>query len=290
MNKTSNEKSSLHRFLDEAGDLTFYGKGRKAILGTEGVSKCFILGMVKFKEPLIEVREKIDRLKQQIISDPYFDVVSVRKKKATSGYYFQATDDLPEVRKLFFDLIKVIDCSFEAIVGRKSVERYETVHKGKEQFFYADMLSHLLKNKLASSRLVLHIAERGKSTKNNNLELALEKAKERLAQSINRKNFNAELAAYGIEQKSISRKDLKADIVFNVTQPVQESLLSVADYFCWAIQNVFEKGETRYYNYLAEQVSLVVDLYDKDRFSDWKNYYTPKNPLTSGNKISPHLH
>lgn len=291
MAKTEKINSALHRFLDEAGDTTFYGKGKKAIIGTEGVSKCFIIGMVKFKEPLPEIREKIIALQEQVINDPYFDVVSVRKKKQASGYYFHATDDLPEVRKLFLDFIKTLDCSFEAVVGRKSVERYETLHKGKEQYFYADMLSHLLKNKLNfSDKLVLHIAERGKSTKNANLELALEKAKERLAHSINRKNFSNELAASGIEQKLISRKDLKTGTVFNVTQPVQEPLLTVADYFCWSVQNVFEKGEMRYYNHIAGQVSIVIDLYDKKKFSGWNNYYTPKNPLTAENKISPHLH
>jgi hypothetical protein len=38
-----------HRFLDESGDTTFYGKRKRVIVGEKGVSKCFILGMVKFK-------------------------------------------------------------------------------------------------------------------------------------------------------------------------------------------------------------------------------------------------
>jgi len=40
----------------------------------------------------------------------------------------------------------------------------------------------------------------------------------------------------------------------NVTQPLQEPLLNVADYFCRAVQNVFEKGETRFYNFLQTTV------------------------------------
>ena len=35
---------TYHRFLDEAGDTTFYGKGNTPILGKEGVSQYFILG------------------------------------------------------------------------------------------------------------------------------------------------------------------------------------------------------------------------------------------------------
>jgi len=35
-----------HRFLDESGDTTFYGKKKRIIVGDIGVSKTFILGMV----------------------------------------------------------------------------------------------------------------------------------------------------------------------------------------------------------------------------------------------------
>ncbi len=48
-----------HYFLDEAGDATFYGKGRVPILGQDGVSSCFILGLLKINEPLNAIREKI---------------------------------------------------------------------------------------------------------------------------------------------------------------------------------------------------------------------------------------
>ncbi len=40
-------KEFYHRFLDEAGDTTFFGKGKIPIVGSAGVSKAFILGMVK---------------------------------------------------------------------------------------------------------------------------------------------------------------------------------------------------------------------------------------------------
>ena len=46
-----------HRYLDEAGDTTFFGRGHTPIIGIEkGVSVCFILGMVKFRSPVADVR------------------------------------------------------------------------------------------------------------------------------------------------------------------------------------------------------------------------------------------
>ena len=71
-----------------------------------------------------------------------------------------------------------------------------------------------------------------------------------------------------------------------------EPLLNVADYFCWTIQNVFERGNIRYYNYLRDKISRVIDLYDFDSYGkeNWPKYYGPKNPLTAKNRISPPSH
>lgn len=287
MQKKKKKLHTFHRFLDEAGDCTFYGKKRKSILGTEGVSNCFILGMIKFKEPLEPIRQKIFEMQKSIVEDPYFQVPSVIKKKENKGYFFHAKDDLPEVKKLFFDFIKTVRFSFEAVVARKSVQRFTTRHKDKEEYFYADLLSHLLKNKLQKGeRMVLNIAEKGTSTKNTNLTLALEKAKERFVNKLNKASQEIVLERHEI----IKRSDVEASIVFNETNPLREPLLNIADYMCWAVQRVFEKGETRYYDFIKEKVSLVVDLYDVENYEGGRNFYSPKRPLTSKNKISPQLH
>jgi len=46
----------------------------------------------------------------------------------------------------------------------------------------------------------------------------------------------------------------------------------------------------RFYEFLLEKISVVIDLYDSKKWEGSKNYYTPKNPLTAQNKISPQLH
>ena len=90
-----------HRFLDEAGDTTFYGKGRKIIVGQPGVSLCFGIGMLHVKSDLSVVRKKVLTLQRRIEKDPYLNVIpSVKKKIGKGGYYLHATDDPPEVRQL----------------------------------------------------------------------------------------------------------------------------------------------------------------------------------------------
>lgn len=63
----------------------------------------------------------------------------------------------------------------------------------------------------------------------------------------------------------------------------------MADYLCWAVQRVFEQGDVRHYNYLAERIRLVVDLYDREKYANSRNYYDRRNPLTSKNKLGPPL-
>lgn len=264
-----------HRFLDESGDTTFYGKKRRIIVGEEGVSKTFILGMVKFKTKLDPIREDVLHLQNEIINDEFYqDIPSIQKKINKGGYFFHAKDDIPEVREKFFRFIKTLNCSFEAVVARKVPDLYQNKHQGNEAWFYADLLSHLLKNKLTNhEKIVLNIASRGKSTKNHNLVLALRKAQERF-------------------ESSHPEKDIKTKVVFNVLEQTDEPLLNIADYFCWSIQNVFEKGNVRYYNFLKEKISTVVDLYDFESYGkkNWPNYYGKNNPLTAENKISPLSH
>lgn len=262
-----------HRFLDEAGDTTFYGKGKVPIVGEQGVSKCFILGMLKINEPLDDVRRKILDLQASIEDDPYFgSVCSMEKRKAKGGFYLHAKEDIPEVRRMVFQLIKTINCRFEAVVARKIYIVYERKHNGTEAEFYADLLSHLLKNKLNKyDKLVLNIAKRSKCTTNSNLQKGLDKSVER----------------------SFMRNPGKAndcEVVFNVQAPTSEPILNITDYFCWAIQRIFERGETRFYDFISEKISQVIDVYDFENFRKPKGksgaHYGKRRKLTSENLIT----
>ncbi len=265
-NYTKQPPYSYHYFLDEAGDTTFYGNGKIPLLGCAGVSKCFILGMLRINEPLNEVRRKVIALQHKIADDPYYNgVLSIIKKKNTTGYFAHAKDDLPEVRKMVFEFINTIDFCFEAIVGRKIYSLYEKKHNGKEAEFYADLLSHLLKNKLNNdSDLVLNISHRSKCTTHHNLEKGLSKA--------------IEISAAQNPDKSNCCK-----IVFNVQYPTTEPLLNISDYFCWAIQRVFERGETRYYDFISDKVAFILDLYDIENSQGNSNLYTKEKKLTKEN-------
>ena len=259
-----------HRFIDEMGDTTFFGRKNKNLLGTEGVSLCFGLGIIKFKGDLDAVRSRITGLQKEVEEDPLLNTIpSVTKRIEKQGFFFHACKDTPDVRSVFLRYLRDLDCVAEIIVARKIPRLYVANHDSKPEQFYADVLSHLIKNQMKKDgTVVLNIAERGSSTREKVLTQALEIATTRA-----RKKFGDTIGA---------------NIVFNVQTPITEPLLNVADYLCWSVQRVFEKGETRYYDYLREKIRLVVDLYDTENYENWQNYYDPKkNPLTSKNKIVP---
>jgi hypothetical protein len=259
-----------HRFLDETGDTTFYGKGRKLIIGKEGVSLSFGLGVVRIDRPLEEVRREIRALQTQVENDPLLNTIpSVQKRVASGGFFFHACKDSPDVRAVLLRYVRELECEAEVVLARKIPALFEKQHHGREEEFYADLLAHLVKNRLKrAGTLVLNVAERGSSTRERVLTEALRLAKERAA-------------------KKWGGENLKARVVFNVQNPRTEPLLTVSDYLCWAVQRVFEQGEVRHYNYLAEKLRLVVDLYDREKYTGSRNYYDKKNPLTAENKIGP---
>jgi predicted DNA-binding ribbon-helix-helix protein len=156
------------------------------------------------------------------------------------------------------------------VVARKSVDRFKRTHNDNEMEFYADLLSHLVKDKFNYPKLILNVAERQNSTSNKNLERAIQIASERYL-------------------KKNPEKEVAPNIRYSVHKFQDEPLLCVADYFCWVVQRVFERGEVRFYEYLMPKISLVLDLYDTANYSYSKNYYRSKNPLTPKNKIGPPL-
>ena len=259
---------TYHRFIDEAGDMTFFLKGKvPAPLGGNGISRTFILGMAYIKQDLEQVRGFMKTFCEEIENDPYFnEIPSVKKRIDQGGFYLHAKDDPPELRyKFLMFLLENVDFSVQMVVGRKQLTRFVNKHHSQEREFYADLLSHLLKDKGSYEKLVINIAERGSSTKNNNLEIALSQAHKRHAKTRQYK--------------------YRANIKFNVQRYSSEPALAITDYILWTMQRVFEKGETRFYDVVKDKIPLILDLYDTTKYKNYQNYYSPKNPLTRQNKV-----
>ena len=260
---------TFHRFLDETGDTTFYGKGRKLIVGQDGVSLSFGLGVVRIDRPLEEVRREILALEAQVEADALLNTIpSVQKRIASGGFFFHACKDTPDVRSVLLHYLRELPCEAEMVVARKIPALFEKQHHGREEEFYTDLLAHLVKNRLKrSGTLVLNVAERGSSTREKVLSEALRLATERAA----KKWGGGNLKARGFQRaKSAHRAAVDG---FGLSLLGSSARLRA--------------GELRHYNYLAEKIRLVVDLYDRDKYEGSRNYYDKRNPLTAANRLSP---
>src|SRR5664280_3851375 len=130
-----------HRFLDETGDTTFFGKGRELIVGKGGVSLTFDMGVVRIDRPLEEVREEIRALQRQVERDPLLNSIpSVKKRMETGDFYFHACKDTPDVRTVLLHYLRNLPCEAEVVMARKIPALFEKQHHAREEEFYLSLI------------------------------------------------------------------------------------------------------------------------------------------------------
>jgi hypothetical protein len=73
--------------------------------------------------------------------------------------------------------------------------------------------------------------------------------------------------------------DATAPIEVVASVPARVASLQAADYLLWALQRLFERSESRYWDYVWPKVSLVYHI-DDVRKNEYGEYYSQRNPLT----------
>lgn len=248
-------------FVDESGDPYFYDRNGNFIVGKEGCSKILILGFIKTDQPDV-LRKSLEAVRNDIANDLYLkDIPSVQKSLKT----FHATDDCPEVREKVFKTLVSLPFKAEFIVARKNEAVFIKRHQKRPNLFYDDLISKLFENQLhQSDQSIIYFAVRGNRARQLPLEDAI------------RKSVLAFESKWGIK--------IETQISIFPQKPEGEPALQIIDYMNWTIQRAFIKGEMRYFDFMTDKISLVVDIYDFDKYP--KNFYNRKNRLDI-TKISP---
>ena len=270
----SRENSTTHQliskryyFVDEAGDATLFDKKGHVIIGREGCSKYFIPGMLDVHDPL-KLEQDLKELQSQLLSDPYFsNVPSMQSKAKKTAIAFHAKDDLPEVRRDVFSLLMEHELRFFAVVRDKSkVVEYVRQRNASDPSYrynpnelYDFLVRSLFKDRLhKDDEYDLYFAKRGKADRTEALSAALETARKRFS------------SRWGIESS--------APIKVFPSQPYKFMGLQAADYFLWALQRFYERGEDRFLKLLWPSFRLVRDLDDTKKHK-YGEYYSQKKPL-----------
>ena len=254
--------------VDEAGDATLFAPKGKVIVGSEGCSRYFILGVLDIADP-DALNTDLEILRARLLADPYFKKVpSMQPEGQKTALAFHAKDDVPEVRREVFTLLMKYELRFFAIVRDKLrvVEYVQQRNKNELGYryhpneLYDYMVRRLFKNLLhKDDGYEIYFSKRGKEDRTAALKQALDKARERFT------------AQWGILSS--------APITVYPRIPPGCGGLQAVDYFMWSLQRFYERREERYMELLWPAFHLVHDL-DDTRENAYGRYYTQKKPLT----------
>ncbi len=264
------EKISIcHYFVDEAGDGTLFDKKGNVIIGSEGCSRFFMLGVLRVDDPE-SLADELNTLRKKLIIDPYFSgVPSMQPEARKTAIAFHAKDDVPEVRKeVFTILMNRKDLQFFAIIRDKNRllsyvrqrNNADPEYRYEPNELYDYLIRRLFRDLLhTSDSYHIHFARRGSSDRTQALKSALRAAKERFVEK-----YHKPPAEMPIEVIPTYSKDIPA--------------LQAVDYFLWSLQRLYERGEERYMSLLWPSSRLVIDM-DDTRTNQYGAYYNQRNVM-----------
>ncbi len=241
-------------FVDETGDPVFYDRRGNLIVGQEGCSAILALGFIETHDPG-SIRQALTDLHARIAADRYLQAIP---SIARTNRSFHAKDDAPEVRYLVYRLLAELEFKAQFVVARKDERLFRTAFHADEGEFYDHLVSRLFESVLhRHARNRVYFAQRGSRVRQNRLEQAIRSGVAKFETRWNTK--------------------VETEIRIEPQTAVGEPCLEVVDYMNWAVQRAFVRREMRYYRFVESKVSLLVDLYDSDRYPN--NWYSRDNPF-----------
>jgi hypothetical protein len=254
-------------YVDEAGDSTIFSSKGKILIDTEGCSRFFMLGLLEIGD-LTSLETSLEALRTDLLADPYFKgVPSMQPEAMKTAMAFHAKDDLPEVRREVFNLLRARnDLRFFAVASDKystldyiiSRQSHDSGYRYHPDEAYDFLVRRLFKQRLREfQEYKVVFAQRGNKKRNKALKTQLEIAQLRDENDVDH----------------LARLDVSSGV------PKNFAGLQVVDYFLWALQRLYERHEDRYIISLWPQCKLIVDIHDNRRYK-YGEYYSKRNPLT----------
>lgn len=258
--------ASMHHFVDEAGDLTLFNRKKQIVLGREGVSDYFMLGVALIPDPTA-LDAALSHLRLELLADPFLNrIPSLQPGRRKTALAFHAKDDVPEVRIRVFQLLATFEIKvFVAVrtkrfLAEQARAMYRFGRRISENEIYDELFSKQFRNRLHLADVnEIVVARRGSKDRTKALMIAL-----LVAQT----NFKAKKG-----EREFGRVQLRT------AQPSESSGLQAVDYFLWALQRLYERREDRFFAPLARHYRLIMDL-DDTRRRQYGEWYSDSNTLT----------
>ena len=263
----SDDTSTLHFFVDEAGDPTLFDAKGRILVGEEGCSQTFILGKLDVDNPQA-LHAALEALRVELLADPYFKrVPSMQTKRGKTARSFHAKDDVAEVRREVFKLLAGFDLRFYAVVRHKDAlldyvrqrNEREPDYRYRGDELYDTLVEELFRRYHPfADQLNICFAKRGNKSRTHAFRSAIERAEAR---------FKSD---FGIRRSE--------EVIITASTPPESTGLQAVDYCLWALQRHYERGEARYIELIWDK---VVEIEDMDHIVDGRKgvAYTKKRPL-----------
>lgn len=121
------EKSEIciKYFVDESGDGVLFNKKGECILNKTTGPKHFMLGLLEVNN-IYKLELDFANLRNDLMDDPFFsEVPSLHQDNKKTALLFHAKDDLPEIRREVFQILKASEAKFCAVIkSMRSVYEY----------------------------------------------------------------------------------------------------------------------------------------------------------------------
>lgn len=243
--------SSVDYFVDEAGDTTLFGRHGMVLVGTEVVSRFFMVA--RLEVPDVEALEAdIASLRAELLSDPLLNSVpSMQVATGKTALFFHAKDDVPEVRHAVFKLLMRHDLRISVVVKDKQallaeVRKRETInpkyrYRADGHDIYDDLISRLF-NRFGEFGVTRKVtfAVRGNKARTEALKTVLDQIDA---------GFSNDFGFMPHGPTTVQS-----------SYPSRTAGLQACDYLLWALQRFYERNEERYLHAMWPKFVHVFDL------------------------------
>ncbi len=243
--------ATTHYFVDEAGDTTLFGRHGKELLGTETVSRFFMVARLDVQD-VQALEADMAALRAELLSDPLLKAVpSMQASSGKTALYFHAKDDVPEVRHAVFKLLLRHELRISVVVKEKQVllaevrlrEAAEPTYRYKADGheLYDDLIAKLF-NRFGEFGVARHVtfAVRGNKQRTAALNTVLDHIDTSFAEDFG-------FAPHG-------------HTTVRSSYPSQSAGLQACDYLLWALQRFYERHDDRFLNAMWPKFLRVLDL------------------------------
>jgi hypothetical protein len=243
--------SSVQYFVDEAGDTTLFGRHGKKLLGTEAVSRFFMVAKLEVDDAAT-LQADMDALRVEFLADPLLKAVpSMQVASGKTALFFHAKDDMAEVRHGVFKLLLRHDLRFSAVVKEKEILLAEVQqrqaldakyrYKADGHEIYDDLIARLF-GRFGEFGAQRHItfAVRGSKPRTAILKKVLDNIDE---------GFKGD---FGFAPHGYT--------AVHSSYPSASAGLQACDYLLWALQRFYERNEERYLHAMWPKFTRVLDL------------------------------